>query len=365
MRTTGRRRQRGVTLMEMMVVMAIVSVVFIMSYSLLQDAAQTSLFLEEHSDLPIFAQGAVNAIQRELMQSRVVFDGASGSFGPSYLSALQIPAALPLLTGSALPVSNPTGTLVPDGATRYTGNVMLLARQLEPAPIRLSNGSFLNVDRYVFEIFYLTRRTTQNFSNTGGYIDAIWGKSDTYADYFQLQQWQSQNPPPSLADKQTVNNALLSWVDPRTNIAAPTVRAWDSGQSAPTAFFSINPDGSFSPVASPTIALPAVKSLIPALASGRVSGKMNYSIGFRPTATTVFPFSTNYISPVDNTTLVVVDPVPKYALYDSAAPTFPDGMEFLIVGPAGSRRILSRIVLIANYGTKFDSKESLNITSAN
>jgi hypothetical protein len=349
--------------MELIVVMAVVTVVFIMSYSLLQDAVQTSLFVEEHNDLPIFAQSAVNTIQRELMQTRVVFDGTAGGAGTGYYAAMQIPATLPVLAGSQLPVSNPTGTLVPDPAvTRYTGNILVIARQLEPARVTISTG-VLTVDRYIFEVFYLTRKTTTNFANTGGFLDVIQATSDQYADYFQLTQWQGQTPAPTAADKTAVNTALRGWVDPRTGISQPMLRAWDPGQPAPTAFFAVNANGTFTAVAQPTIALPAYKSLVPAMNTGRISGKMNYSVGFRPTASTVFPFSSNTIAP-DNVTVVLADPVPKYATFVAAQPLFPSGLEFLIVGPAGSRRILSRLVLIATYGTKFDSKEALNITSA-
>src|ERR1019366_9103410 len=84
-------RQRGVTLMEMVVVVAIFSVIFIISYSLLEDTVKTSLFVEEHNDLPIYGQTAINSIQRELLQARVVFEGSAGTFGPASFSALTWP----------------------------------------------------------------------------------------------------------------------------------------------------------------------------------------------------------------------------------------------------------------------------------
>src|SRR4051794_15373271 len=104
------RSQRGITLMEMTVVVALFTVVFFISYTLLQDTVQTSLFLEEHNDLPIYGQSTVNAIQRELLQSRVIFEGSAGSFGPGYFAALTFPAQFPLLAGSKMPVLNPTST---------------------------------------------------------------------------------------------------------------------------------------------------------------------------------------------------------------------------------------------------------------
>src|SRR5471030_2440208 len=130
------RRERGVTLMEMMVVTAIFSLVFIISYKLLEETVKTSLFIEEHTDLPVYGQRAVNTIQRELLQTRVVFEGTATSLGPGYFSALTFPAAYPLLANSQMPILNPTGTLVPDTAgAPFTGNCLLIARQLSPAVV--------------------------------------------------------------------------------------------------------------------------------------------------------------------------------------------------------------------------------------
>jgi len=352
--------------MEMMVVTAIFSVIFIISYSLLEDTVKTSLFLEEHNDLPVYGQSAVNAIQRELLQSRVVFEGSATSFGPGYFSALTFPTQYPLLTGSQLPVLNPTGTLVPDGATRYTGNVMLMARQLSPALVTgLSVGCTtppcsLLVDRYQFEVFYLTKVTgAQNFAATGYYIDAIQAKSAVYADYLQLTQW--LNLSPSSTDKNSVASTLSTYKDPITNLSQPATKAWNSSVAAASAFYTITSSLGFTAIANPTIPLPSATSVVRGLAGGRVSGKMVYSVGYRPSATARFNLSTDFKKP-DGTTQVR-DPIPKYAVFDSTQPLFPSGMEFLMVGPAGSRRILSRIVLMANWIGHIDSKESLVITS--
>lgn len=359
------RRQRGVTLMEMMVVVAIFSVIFIISYTLLEDTVKTSLFVEEHNDLPVYGQGAVNAIQRELLQARVVFEGTASSFGPGYLAALTFPTKYPLLAGSQMPVLNPTGTLVPDGATRYTGNVLLIARQLSPAIITgLSIGCAaapctLAVDRYQFEVFYLTKVTGgQNFAAQGYYIDAIQARSVIYADFSQLDQWARLGA--STTDKSSVASKLSGYLDPSTKLAEPTTKAWDTSVAAPSAFYDITGSLGFTPIANPKIALPTATSLVRGLAGGRTSGKMAYSIGFRPSAAR-FNLSTD-VTLADGS-IQVKDPIPKYAVFNSAQPLFPSGMEFLMVGAAGSRRILSRVVMMAQYVGHIDSKESLVITS--
>jgi prepilin-type N-terminal cleavage/methylation domain-containing protein len=362
------RRQRGVTLMEMMVVVAIFSVIFIISYTLLEDTVKTSLFLEEHNDLPVYGQAAVNAIQRELLQTRTVFEGTATSFGPGYFSALTFPATFPLLAGSQLPVLNPTGTLVPDSAaTRYTGNVLLIARQLPPAIVNglsigcatgASKNCSLAIDRYQFEVFYLTKVTgSQNFAATGYYIDIIQAKSVIYADYSQLNQWVSLGP--SSTDKTSVATALSGYKDPFTNVSQPTTQAWDSSVAVTSAFYTLTGSLGFTAIANPKIALTAAK-LIPGLAGGRVSGKMAYTVGYRPSASR-FNLSTDVTKP--DGTILVKDPIPKYAVFDSTQPLFPSGLEFLMVGPAGSRRILSRVVIMAQYVGHIASKEAQVITS--
>lgn len=366
MRTRQRwPHQRGVTLMEMTVVTAIFSLIFIISYSLLEDTVKTSLFLEEHNDLPVYAQQAVNSIQRELLQARIVFEGTPLGVGSGYFSALTLPAQYPLLTGSQMPILNPTGTLVPDASgTRFTGNCLLIARQLSPAVITgLSGGAKLLVDRYQFEFFYLTQRMTgQNFKGTGYWIDVIQAKSAIYADYTQVNAWANQLPtPPSAADKTRVATVLSTYTEVGSGISAPTTKAWNSGALAPNAFYTISSTLGFSSVASPTIPLTSSASLAKGLAGGRVSGKMDYTVGFRPSGSARFDLSTD-VTRADGT-IQVRDPIPKYAEFLSANPLFPSGLEFLMVGPAGSRRILSRVVLMASYGKRIDSKEALVITS--
>jgi len=357
------RGQRGVTLMEMMVVVALFTVLFFISYTLLEDSVQTSLFVEEHNDLPIYGQSAVNAIQRELLQSRVVFEGSAASTGPGYFSALTFPAAFPLLTGSKMPVLNPASTsLVPDDpATRYTGNCLLVAKQLPPALIPLSvAGTSLLVDRYQFQVFYLTQRFTHGFAGQNYFIDAIQAKSDIYADYSQLTQWAALGT--TLAqDKTLVASRLSSFTNTITGAAEPTTKAWNSGVAAPTAFYTITASMGFTAINSPTIALPTSVSLVKGLTGGRVSGKMDYTVGFRTTGGARFNLNTD-VKKADGS-IQVRDPIPKYAVFDSNVPTFPSGMEFLIVGPAGSRRILSRMVILASYIGHIDSKESIVITS--
>jgi prepilin-type N-terminal cleavage/methylation domain-containing protein len=347
----NRRSQRGMSLIEVMVVVAIVSTVLIVVYSMIDEATKISLFVESHNDLPVFGQAAVNVIQKDLIQARAIFDSDPTNVGPGYYSALVIPAAYPVMPNTQLPILNPTGDLVPDASVtaRYVGNALMITKQLESTPVKLASGTTIMMDRYVFEIFYLTRRTTRNFSNAGYSLELVQAKSNVYADYFQLSNLQSPNGTLTAAQMNEIYAALLAWKDPITGATVPINRAWDPGQSIGSAMYTITAAGYSGPIAQPTIPLPTYSSMITGLAGGRISGKMDYTVAFKPSASTNFP---------------VPDLVPKYAVFNSALPQFPGGFEVLIVGPTGARKVLTRLVLLASYGAgKMDSKESLVISS--
>jgi hypothetical protein len=57
--------------------------------------------------------------------------------------------------------------------------------------------------------------------------------------------------------------------------------------------------------------------------------------------------------------------IPKYAVYDATIPAFPSGLEVKIVGSGAARKVLIRLVLLAQYGvTKLDSQEGFVISSS-
>lgn len=342
-------RQAGVTLVEMLIVLAVASALLIMSYTLLEDAARTSMFVEVRNDLPVLAQNAMNTVQAEAFQGKMLFDASTGSIGPGYLGAVKYPTVYPALTDTQLPIINSAGELVPDSvntpATRYTGNCLLLARQL--APILVSKGGAAGnilLDRYQFELVYLTKRTDHKFKTSNFYIDLIQAKSEVYADYNQIAGL-------SVATERTaVTTAIASYVDPTTNRPQPIKKAWNPGQPIANAIYSLPFTGAGTPAATPQIDLSTnYVSLLKGISTGHISGRADYSVAFQPTAGTKYP---------------IPDVLPKYATYDSSKPLFPSGAEFLIVGPAGSRRLLGRLVLMANYSVgNMTSKEVEVITS--
>lgn len=355
---TRSRLQSGFSMVEMLVVLIITVALLYMSYSVLEDAAKTSLFVQVRNDLPVQAQNAANSIQAEVFQASTIFDRDAAGIGPAYLAAVKVPTAFPLLTDSKLPLNNTSGQLVPDdpdlAKPQYVGNCLLLVKQLQPIPVFMNAAKTLTLltERYQFELYYVTKRSTRNFYGSGYFLDVMHGKSEIYADYTQIN---------SIADttqRSTVITNLQTSVDPVTGLTTPIVRAWSPGVAVASAFYDLKVASPYTTlIATPVIdmsstnrsAISNTLSVLPALAGGSVGGMVNYSVAFRPSATTKFQ---------------IPDRVPKYATFDPLHPTFPGGVEFLLVGATGSRRLLTRFVLMADYNAgKLTSKEVLNITA--
>ena len=236
------------------------------------------------------------------------------------------------------------------GGTRFTGNILLIARQLPPVLIDYDHDNNVNTpnvsfpaDRYRFEMYYLSRNTSRPFSTASYSLDLIQARSVDFADYFQLNPLIGSGGSFSAGQKTSIISGLA---------AAGLQIAWNPmNQPADNAFYSMDAaTGAFTLRANQGIWIYSAKSLLPEFGGGSVAGKMLYTVGFRPTATTKLP---------------IRDALPKYAVFDSTMPEFPSGFEVKIVGSGAARKVLLRLVLVANYGvTKMDSQEGFVISSS-
>jgi len=330
--------------MEITVVLAIVSVIMIVVYGLIEETLKVTLFNESHDDLAILSQKAVNTLQAEILQTKLAFQ--EDTLGSGYRTAFAVPADITVMPNSLMPVFDADGEIEPDpAATRFTGNALLIARQLSPLSIMYDHDAkkatpdieFL-ADRYRFEYFYLAKKTVKSFGGSGQTLDLMMTQSGEYADYFQLSSMSS-------TALKSLSQKLID-----TGIA----RAWDPGQAIGTAFYPLADatDGDFNgALNNPSIAAVKTISLLPGLMGGRVSGRIDYSVGFIPTSpATPFP---------------IPSPVRVFAQADATKPAFPSGFEVKIVGPARNRRVMTRVVLMGNYlAKKYESQEGFVITAA-
>ncbi len=378
------RRQHGYTLAEILVVVAVSSIVMIVAYDLIESAMRTSLFVESHNNLAQLAQRPVNFMQGEVYQNKIIFQADSAGIGNAYLTrfttpptypgawpscgasgcggpATTVPTMPPMQVNSLLPIVDTTNTLGPDpgtGAQRLTGNILFLVRQLPPLLIPYGSPTvFFPADRYRFELYYLTQNTTRPFYTSNYYVDLIQARSIDFADYFQLFPLIDNNGSPAFSPAQITQ--IINGLS-----AAGLGVAFDpTNQPVTNAFYKITSTGHMTLQSGQGIWIYQAKSLLPEFAGGSVSGKMVYTVGFRPSATTVFPTLSNYNT--SSSSYVPKDPIPKFAIYDTSIPAFPSGFEVKLVGAGSAEKVLLRLVLLSNYGTsKMDSQEGMTIASA-
>ena len=331
--------QRGLSLMELLVTMAIVTATMLVIYTMIEETMQTSLFAESHNDLAVMSQRAINTLQTEIVQTRIAFE--ENALGASYRAALALPAGTTVWSDSFLPVfQSNTGTIAPDAAgQRFAGNSLLLARQLPPLSITWDHDGNAGTpeieylaDRYQFEYVYLSRAGVPSFSGSGMTLDLTMSTSREFADYFQLE---------ALSDFATAR------IVPKL-IAAGLQRAWNPGQPLNAAFYNLSgaTDGTFNAaVNNPAIAITTTRTLLRGLLGGRISGRMPYSVAFG-----AFPIPT---------------PVRLFAQPIAGEPGFPSGFEVKVAGPARNRQVMTRLVLMSHHSTRrYESQQAFVITAA-
>ncbi|HEX7151089.1 MAG TPA: prepilin-type N-terminal cleavage/methylation domain-containing protein [Thermoanaerobaculia bacterium] len=353
------KQQRGFSLMEIIVVLALVSGLMIVVYTLIDETLQTAMFNESHNDLTIMSQRAVNQMHVELLQSSMAFE--DNTLGNQYRTALQIPATTPVMPNTLLPVFDTATAVNPDtgtGAARRTGNSLLIVRVLAPLessadprehkPVLYDHDNDaanpsptpeieLPIDRYRFEYFFLSRNAGRSFGGAGYYLDLVRAASDEYVDFTQLSSLNA-------TQLRRVTSQLWTY---------GYRRAWDPGQPVPSAFYDLGRPritGAFDPpIANANIPIAKSASILPEMRGGRIAGRMEYSVAFRPTARPPFP---------------IRQPVSMYAQQNAALPAFPAGFEVKIAGPSGFRRAFVRLVLVSNYrATNYESQQA-TVTTA-
>jgi prepilin-type N-terminal cleavage/methylation domain-containing protein len=368
-----RHRQRGYTLIEIMIVLVISTMLMILAFDLIESATRTSLFVESHNNLSQWAQRPLNFMQSEVYQNKAIFD--AGTIGTGYLTRFTTPPgypgawpscgaggcggpaatvpALPVMkTDSLLPLQDASNVIAPDAGTgtqRFTGNVLFLVRQLPPILIPYDHDNNVNTpninfpaDRYRFELYYLCDDTTRPFSTASYFVDLVRARSIDFADYFQLNPLIGTGGSFTAAQKTAIINGLTT-----NNLRV----AWDPmNKPVDTAFYKVEDTGVMTAEPGQGIWVWGTRSLLPDMKGGSITGKMAYSVAFRPSATTKFPLITD---------------VPKYAVFNTATPGFPSGFEVKIVGAGAARKVVLRLVLMSNFqASKYDSQEGFVISSS-
>ena len=285
---------------------------------------RTNMMLESHNDLAALGQRSVNFVKEEVLQSKVLYQ--DDSRGQSYQAKISVPTGLPVLGGSLLPVINTSGSFTPDTGVRRTGNSLLMLREQVPSSFWIdhdADSGTANIevlaDLYTFQYVYLTQNTARSFKGLGYYLDLISAGSQPYASYVQISGMTAT------ARAEVAQQLTSAGID----------YAMDPWQDAGQAFYQLASDGTLTGPVDHTVDLSLSESLLPEFRGGRIAGKMNYSVGVQM-----------------NPALPTLEPINLYA---QASGAFPGGLETQIVGSSSARKVMVRLMLLAEYGNKINS----------
>lgn len=324
---------RGTSVPEVTVTLALISVISLIFFEMYVGMMRAGMFMESHNDLSVNSQQVLNKMRREIIQSRIIFQ--DDTTGNGYLNAISLPAGFDLYSDSRLPTIDPNGTFEPDtSGDEKVGNILLMARQLRPMELPLDHDGDASTDDidfltdvYRFEMFYLAENSGRRFRPFDHYLDLIKVQSYIYADYFQLNGL-------STANRDALAAELYN---------AGVTRAWDPTKTVGTGVYSIASSGAMTQVANPSLDVEKVHSMFPQFKGGSVSGNINYTVGMQSTP------------PLTTTVLI-----PRFAI---ASNNFPGGFEVQMIGPTGARKVMARLVTLAQFQNKINAVES-TITAA-
>ena len=329
--------EKGLTLTELLMAAGIMALMVMFIGKFLLDSYSSNLYLQSTTDLGNYSQQTVNQIRLDLSQSKRILDNSEHGLG--YWRSAFFPEKFQPIEGSTLPEIVPQGSLSPSNVDDFknpyvpesVGNALFYA---EHRPALEDKDSGRIIDLYRFVSYFLHESHEARFSNQRPYfLDLMRCESKPYADYYQMYHIKEEN----------IRRSLLNMLE-QSNVVA----LWDYQASAEVAFTPLQnfEPGDF-PLNQHLIQMDHCRSVIPQLGrADRPAGSLTYSVAFNKTDS--FPIKL---------------PVPLYAKARLETPSFPHGLEIMIVGPKNGRQVLIRLVLAANITTQIVSRESSVIAS--
>lgn len=312
---------KGLTFVELILAMTILAIVTPIITTILSRTLGSFSAYEMTSELRKANQGIMHAIHSRLGSSRRLFQRG---LDDEYLNRVSLAGAPARLAGSLLPQIRETGSIVLGNAdfnAASAGNSLFFANTertevLENILDTDNDPHTIRVEFYRFHYYYLSPDNPTPVANMPSYT-MIEIRSRMYADYNQLQ---------TIEDVVLRQNARLALFDAGFNLE------WDSTETdIARAFYLINNDGTNGVDDSHIITAAEVRTHLHILTG--VMG-VGYRYGIAPNS------SLSDELQVD---------VPIYA---TGSGEFPGGFEVMVVGAAGGRQLMIRVVLVARGGMR-------------
>ena len=320
MNAPSRHRRAGATLIELMVSLAIFSVIAMAALSFMLTTLRVNQTVEAQADTSSMGQQALDDLRGRLSQSRRILDIDSG-----FLDIVDLTTSPEREGVLRLPRIDATASLSPRAGAKdgpwvpeNVGNAILFVESLPPYRDAKTKRF---VDRYQFALYYLARREGK-IGSMPYVVDLMRFESVQYADFTQLDAM----------DEETLREVVAGLAK------AGITYAWDAG-APPQAAFSKLAMGRIVEPPEPghRITPKSVVSAMPGVGTGqRGSGVITY---------TVAPNAGD---------LPIRTVVPRFA---KPADGFPNGFEVLIAGPGHGRKVLVRLVVVGHAQQRFYSRE--------
>lgn len=226
-----RRRQRGFTLIEVCVALALLAVMGLVFERTLSTAQDTERYLASVSKAQEVARRASTHVHHSVGSARTLFE--RDAHGESYLAALDLAGREPI-PGSRLVRFEEVDPLGPDlpGAPR-TGNLLLFAMEVDPVACAIDpqESASRTVDVYRLVCCYLHETDRLVVQNSGRKArDFVVWTSEPYPSYAQIAGIQDKN------ERKNVIRRLLKEYE--------MAYAWDPTAPADAAFFELGMSGS-------------------------------------------------------------------------------------------------------------------------
>ncbi|MBV9079597.1 MAG: prepilin-type N-terminal cleavage/methylation domain-containing protein [Elusimicrobia bacterium] len=314
------RRNRGVTLVELMIGAALLGILALAMAPVYQASQRAFTSLEARTSLKSQGQDAVNKVGHRLSECKRMFENNAND--NAFLARVQLGTAPAVMAGSVLPVSEETGSISPSSAAfvaASVGNQLFFASVLAAGDFNVldssANTKTVRIDEYWFNRYYIAFDTASK-SVGGNTRRVLWEwHSRTYADYNQIM---------AISDTTKRNNTVTALVN------AGIAYAWDPSTTTVTAaFYTLAVGGAVATQSGHTILMGnsgTCRDMLK-LTTGLTVGGFRYGVS----PNTGGGFSTAYL-------------VPQFAV---ASVNFPSGFEVVDIGPNSARQIFIRLVLVA------------------
>lgn len=318
---------RGFSLIELMAVCLAMSVIMGTSIAVFTHSVKVGVQLESSDNLKNYGQFAVNAAKLPLQQSRAIFQ--DDAYGRALWGQLNWSGHTPI-AGTRLPVIRETGSLSPseigDATSPFdstaVGNALLFTESMG----HISAGGYW-IDRYRLRGYYLTKADSMKMMGKSYAYDLIEWVGPTYLDYTEMA-----GAPGAVFSDAVAQGYTLAWNAQATSLDSTV---WD-----------VSAGGSLAAQAAPTLDPVTCHSATHVFGDG---GDTRYAVAFNT---------------VDH--YPIQDAVPAFGSAHASGDGFPNGFEVMVVGPTGGRKILLRLVLVAEgYGGRYSMANTVIASSRN